>query len=140
MQVQDIISDFQDEFGAVAEKFEIMDLLSNGSEMRYNTIESLKMPSPEYNIVWHPGVYFFIGNSKLYRVGVSMRNSRARVLQHLKAGTGKDGYNIWDIDKFNDKSILIINVKNREDRHWLLAIEAYFEMKYKPLIRAGRIG
>lgn len=135
-----VISAFREEFHFVQEKFEIMDLLANNSPMDYETINNLKLPSDNYNIVWHPGVYVFIGNNTVYRVGVSMRNSRWRVMQHLDACTSKNEHCIWDIDKCEDKSILLFNVKNKDDRHWLLALETYLESKFDPLIDAGRIG
>lgn len=137
---QNIIEAFESEFGFIKEKFELIDLLSNNSPMDYETIEYLKLPSKDNNIVWHPGVYLFIGNDMLYRVGVSMHNSRARVMQHLDAGTAKDGYCIWDIDKYKDKSILLFNIKDKSDRHWLLSLEAFLEGKFDPKIKAGRIG
>ena len=61
-------------------------------------------------------------------------------MEHLDARTSKDGYAIWDIDQFEDKSILLFNVKERKDWHWLLAIEAFFEINLSPKIKAGRIG
>ncbi|HEX7413604.1 MAG TPA: hypothetical protein VF411_06115 [Bacteroidia bacterium] len=137
---QQIIKAFESEFGFVKEKFELIDLLSNNSPMDEKTIEYLKLPSENNNIVWHPGVYTFIGNDLLYRVGVSMGNSRARVMQHLDAWTEKDGYCVWDINKHADKSILLFNVKNKSDKHWLLALEAFIEIKFQPKIKAGRIG
>lgn len=60
-------------------------------------------------------------------------------MQHLDACTAKDGYCVWDIDKFEDKAILLFNVKDKSDKHWLLALEAFFETKFKPLIPAGRV-
>lgn len=137
---QQLIESFSKEFSFISDRFEIIDLLANGTPMDYKTIEYLKLPSVNYNIVWHPGVYAFVGNNSLYRVGVSMHNSRARVMQHLEACTAKDGYCIWDINDFEDRSILLFNVKNKRDRHWLLALEAYLESEFIPLIRAGRIG
>lgn len=137
---QQLIESFSKEFSSISDRFEIIDLLANGTPMDYKTIECLKLPSVNYNIVWHPGVYAFIGNNSLYRVGVSMHNSRARVMQHLEACTAKNGFCIWDIEKFEDRSILLFNVKNKGDRHWLLALEAYLESEFIPLIRAGRIG
>ena len=135
-----IIEAFKSEFNSILEKIEIIDLLDNNSPMDSETIEYLKLPSNENNIVWHPGVYFFIGNNELYRVGVSLTNSRARVMQHLEAFTGNGINTIWDINNFEDKSILLLNVKEKKDKFWLLAIEAYFEMNYNPLIKAKRIG
>lgn len=137
---QKLIDAFETEFSFIRDKFEVMDLLSNSTPMDYETIEYLKLPSEDYNIVWYPGVYAFIGNNSLYRVGVSLHNSRARVMQHLDACTSKNGYGIWDIENCEDRAILLFNVKNKDDRHWLLALEAYFEKKFTPLIKAGRIG
>ncbi len=137
---QKLINAFEQEFHFLKDKFEIIDLLGNDSLMDYETIEYLKLPSDDYNIVWHPGVYAFIGDNKLYRVGVSMHNSRARVMQHLDACTAKDNYCVWDIDKFDDKAILLFNVKNKTDKHWLLALEVFIENNFNPLITAGRIG
>lgn len=135
-----IILTFKNEFHFLEDKFEILDLLENDSKMDSEIIKELKLPTADFNIVWHPGVYLFLGNNSVYRVGVSMRNSRARVMQHLNACTSKNGHSIWGINDFDDKSILLFNVKKREDRHWLLAIEAYFEKEFKPLINAARIG
>jgi hypothetical protein len=135
-----IISVFKSEFHFLQDKFEVLELLDNNSKMDFETIDMLKLPTDDYNVVWHPGVYLFLGNNSVYRVGVSMRNSRARVLQHLEACTSKNDCSIWDIDKYEDKSILLFNVKDKADRHWLLAVEAFFEDRFKPLINAGRIG
>lgn len=137
---QEIIAEFKKVFKEIESKFEIIDLLENGSPMDSETIEYLKLPSDTKNLVWHPGVYFFIGNGKLYRVGVSMTNSRARVMQHLEAHTNNGEYGIWEIDKYSDKSILLINAIKKEDKFWLLSIEAYFEMNFNPLIKAKRVG
>ena len=57
-----------------------------------------------------------------------MRNSRARVMEHLIASTSFNGYGIWDIAEYDDGSILLFNVKDVADRHWLLALEAYLEI------------
>lgn len=137
---QEVINAFESEFGFIKDKFELIELLENNSAMDYKTIEYLKLPSKDNNIVWHPGVYVFIGNNELYRVGVSMRNSRSRVMEHLKAETSKDGYCVWDINKYQDKSILLFNVKDVSDKHFLLALEAFLETKFQPKIKAGRIG
>ena len=137
---EQVIEAFKQEFSFVVDKFELIDLLSNNSPMEIKTIENLKLPSADNNIVWHPGVYIFIGNNKLYKVGVSMRNSRERVMQHLKVWTNEGGNCIWDINKFADKSIFLFNIKKKVDRHWLLALEVFIENKYEPLIKAKRIG
>jgi len=136
---QQVISSFEAEFHFILDKFEIIDLLDK-STMDYEVIESLKLPREDYNIVWHPGVYVFIGNNLVYRVGVSLRNSRSRVMGHLEACTSCNGYGIWDINNYQDKSILLFNIKELSDRHWLLALETYLESTFRPLIKAKRIG
>jgi len=83
-----------------------------------------RLPGHDYNIVWHPGVYLFLGNDAVYRVG----------MQHMTDRTSDNGHSIWDIEKFQDKSILLFNVKEKKDRFWLLGLEAYFENKFSPLI------
>ena len=73
---------------------------------------------------------------------VSMKNSRGRVLQHLKSGTAKDGFSVWDIDKddHDDRQIILFNVKDKKDRHWLLSLELYLEEQLGPKIKALRAG
>jgi len=69
-----------------------------------------------------------------------MRNSRARVMEHLEACTSSNGYGIWDIEKCKDRSILLFNVKDVANRHWLLALETYLEHKCAPHIKSQSIG
>jgi len=140
MMKKQVIAAFESEFFFIKDKFEILDLLENSCPMDSETIEYLKLPTDDYNIVWHPGVYLFIGNNSVYRVGVSLTNSRWRVMQHLDACTSANGYCIWDIDKYEDKSILLINVKEKTDSHWLLALELFLENKFAPHIPAKRKG
>ncbi len=135
-----VISAFQEEFSFIKDKFEIMNLLPKGVHMNEKEIEEIKLPSPENNMVWHPGVYVFIANDKVYRVGVSINNSRARVLQHLKACTHYNSHQVWHLNKHEDRAILLFNVKNSSDRHWLLALEVFLETKFLPLIPAKRKG
>lgn len=136
----EIINAFHEIFGFIEDKFEIMELLPNGKKIDYEEINKIKLPSDEYNIVWHPGVYLFIGNNKMYRAGVSMRNSRNRVLEHIYQGTEASGYRIWDIDQYDDRSIMLFNIKDPSESYWLLALELFFEERFKPLIKARRKG
>lgn len=135
-----VIAAFKTEFHFVQDKFEIVDLLENDSPMNYKKIASLKLPTNDYNIVSHPGVYVFIGNDSVYRIGVSMDNSRKRVMQHLEACTSSNGYCIWDIERYPDRSILLFNVRDKENSYWLLALEVFLETKFSPHIPSQRIG
>lgn len=135
-----VIESFKKEFQFLIDKFEIMDILENGTPLDYKAIKMLKLPSADYNVIYHPGVYVFIGNNSVYRVGVSMRNSRVRVMEHIKVQTWGNNHSVIDIDKFSDKSILLFNVKNYSDSHWLLSLEVFLEETFKPLIKAKRKG
>jgi hypothetical protein len=137
---QQIIEAFYKEFGFIKEKFEIMELAMSNEKIDYDALNDIKLPSIENNIVWHPGVYVFSGNNEVYRIGVSLKNSRSRVMEHWINGTSKDGFCVCDIDNFDDRSILLINVKKADEKYWLLALEAYLELKFKPKIWASRIG
>jgi len=136
----DVIAAFKSEFSHVEPNFIILDLLGDNAPMEYEAISKLKMPSVKNDLVWMPGVYVFIGNDAVYRVGVSMENSRRRVLQHLVDQTTYDGYCVWDIATQESKAILLFNVQDTEFNHWLLALEACLEKKFKPRIRSLRNG
>lgn len=136
-----VIASFYKEFGSIAKKFEIMDLLADGSPMDYEVIRDLQLPKNKPNCIWCPGVYVFIGNNKVYRVGRSIKNSRGRVMQHLKDRTEFGTHGVWDINDYTDKSILLFNVRARElDLHWVAALEIFLEERYKPLMPAQRRG
>jgi hypothetical protein len=54
----DIILSFKSEFRFLQDKFEIINLLENWSEMGYETIGGLKLLSDEYNMVGIPVCMF----------------------------------------------------------------------------------
>lgn len=65
---QQIVDASKSEFGFIKDKFEITDLLDNNSLMNNcQTIKLRKLPFVDY-----PGVYTFIRNSELCKVGTSM--------------------------------------------------------------------
>lgn len=135
----EVLVAFKKEFGDLKEKFEAIDLLEQKEGMDYN-YQFLEVDSERKNVISNPGVYMFLGNDHVYRVGKSSRNCINRVKEHLDNWTSADGHCIWDIDKYGDKSILLLNVKDRSDAHWVLSLEAFFESKFKPLIKAKRVG
>ena len=142
MTVDDIIKKFEDQFLPIREKFEILKLLEGKRKLNYYEIEHLALPSSTYNIIWHPGVYIFFGNGKPYRVGRHLSNSRLRVLQHLKIGTGNKKAKIGDIENAADREIILFNVRDIKDYHWVAAVEIYMEnvLKQDLLIPSKRQG
>ena len=132
-----IISALRNEFGEVEKKFVQTDLLENGRKMDYD-YNFLKATNS--SVLSNPGVYLFIGNKTVYRVGKSSRNCINRVREHLDAWTQADGYCIWDIADYHDKPILLLNIKDPKDAHWVLSVEAFLETHFEPLIKAKRVG
>ena len=131
MTIKEIINLFEIEFKEVRDKFEVIKLLDNKRKFDYKEIEFVKLPSNDNNIVWHPGVYVFFGNEKPYRVGRHLANSRARVLQHINADTNNGNNFISDLSKYNDSEIILFNVIDRKDYHWVAALEIYLERVLK---------
>ena len=142
MKVEEIIELFEAEFSTVSSKFAVLRVLNGIRELDYDVIYNLQLPSGDNNITWHPGVYVFFGNGKPYRVGRHLDNSRKRVLEHLTARTGNADANVWDIKDFPDREILLFNVINRDDYHWVAAVEIFLEkvLKSELAIPASRQG
>lgn len=142
MTLEGIIEIFENEFSSVIDKFIIIRVLDGKRELNYEQIENLKLPSEDDNLIWHPGVYVFYGHGKPYRVGRHLANSRYRVLEHLKQGTGNGTSTVWDINSASDAEILLLNVINRDDYHWVAAVEIYLEkvLKDQLVIPAKRQG
>lgn len=142
MTVEDIIEAFETQFYPIRDKFEILKLLDGKRKLDDQEIRNLALPSTTFNIIWHPGVYVFFGNGKPYRVGRHLSNSRLRVLQHLSTGTGNENAKVWDIENAPDREIILFNVKDKEDYHWVAAVEIYLEkfLKKELLIPAKRQG
>lgn len=131
MKIEDIILLFETEFAHVQEKFVILKLLEGREELDYNRIYNLALPSAEENLIIHAGVYVFFGNGKPYRVGRHLANSRYRVLQHMKQNTGNSHSWVLDIAQAPDREILLFNVRDQNDYHWVAALEIYLENALK---------
>lgn len=142
MTLDQIIEEFKTEFKPILDKFEIIKVLQNEVPYEYHAIRTVKRPKSDNNIIWHPGVYVFYGNGKPYRVGRHLGNSRARVLQHLNASTRNGKESVWSIKDAPDKEIVLFNVKDRNDYHWVAAVEIFMEkaLKGELVIPAKRQG
>ena len=139
--VNQVQESFEKEFHFIKDKFVVLDLLENQSPMELDAVRKLKLPIDGEDMVWHPGVYVFIGDGAVYRVGRSLDNSRKRVMEHLVDRTEFKGIGVWDIKDMADKAILLFNLKNpKEDIHWLAALEIFLEREFKPKIPSGRLG
>lgn len=142
MTIDEIIAHFETEFAPVRNKFEIIRVLK-GKSFDEATIRSAKHELNGIDIVWHPGVYVFYGDSKAWRVGRHFENSRKRVLEHIadNTQTDKGEIQIAHLRNIADAEIILFNVIDpKKDYHWVAAVEVFLENNLKPCIPAQRQG
>jgi len=116
---------FEKEFSWHKDKFVIFDLPldKTSTEQTYG--------------VAAPGVYVFWKADQAIKVGRHLENSRKRALEHIRDDTGQQMKKLRD-DK--DAHLLLFNVKDKADIHWVAALEIFLEDKLKPLIKSKRTG
>ncbi|WP_092121165.1 hypothetical protein [Desulfonatronum thiosulfatophilum] len=126
MNVTEVRNVFEEEFKNLQHKFVIFDL----------TIPEAEISQDEY--IWKPGVYIYWHTERgIIKVGRHFTNSRKRALEHIKHNTGGTMASLRDDSK---SRLLLFNIKNLNDIHWVAALEVYLEKKIAPEIRSGRLG
>jgi len=125
METRDIINMFEVEFAHLKSKFRVYDL----------TLDKAKHASAEGIVA--PGAYVFWKAGEVIKVGRNLTNSRKRALQHIRDNTGG---HMKTLKGDPTTHLLLFNVKNFDDRHWVSALEVFFELRLKPKIRAHRLG
>ena len=125
MITETVKSRFQDEFAELRDRFEVIDLALE------EVVES------QAGNIWNPGTYVFCGKDEVIRIGRSFTNSKKRALEHIRDNTGGTMAALPDNE---NARLLLFNVKNDEDRHWVAALEVFFEDTLDAKIPAGRRG
>ncbi len=129
MDIATIKNIFETQFQGIRDKFQDPLVLGIQEARKSNIIK--------------PGVYVIWNKAyEALKVGRSLTNSRTRALQHLAKFTGYKGENAEIMSSLeNDPTtkIILFNVKNKEDFHWVAALEIYFELSVQPIIRAKRL-
>ena len=125
MEIAEIMECFSGEFAAIAGKFHIRHLAVS------------EAAACAENYVAHPGVYVFWRPGGVIKVGRHLTNARKRALEHIVANTGGTMSGLAALD---DARLLLFSVIDPADRHWVAALEIYFEKKLKPSVRAARLG
>lgn len=121
-----VIKIFEDEFGPIQHKFEIYDMPLAEAEVSQ---------APH---IWKPGVYvFWQPDRSVIKVGRHLTNSRKRAFEHIPANTGGE---MAKLKNDREARLLLFNVKEPRDKHWVAALEVFFEEQLLPKIKAGRLG
>lgn len=100
----------------------------------------MTLSSSKKQYIYYPGVYVFYLDGKVIKVGRHLTNSRKRALEHLKANTRNEILEMNTLEGNLESKILLFNVKDPEDYHWLASVEMYFEKKLNPIIKSKRQG
>ena len=120
---------FYDEFGSIGNKFEIIPLTIQEA---YDLKDS--------NIAM-PGVYIFWHKERIIKVGRHLENSRKRALEHIRDNTHNDSFQMESLKNCTvDCGLILINCRDKEDYHWVAAIEIYMEKVLEPVIKSQRTG
>ena len=123
-----VIKIFSDEFGALAHKFRVEP---------FQIIEAREA-------TYEPGagVYIFIKDEEVIKVGRSLDNPRKRALEHIRDNsTSKDGsIQMKTFEGDHGVELLLITLLDSEkDLHWTCALEVFLERTLKPKIGVDRI-
>ncbi len=88
--------------------------------------------------IWKPGVYVFWHPVRgVIKVGRHFTNARKRAFEHLRDNTGGV---MTTLKNDEGMRLLLFNVKKSEDKHWVAALEVYFEEQLSPEVKSGRLG
>jgi hypothetical protein len=126
MTTKDVISIFQEEFLPIVDRFVVSDMTLSDAE------------KSQESHVWKPGVYVFWHRSdNVVKVGRALDNSRKRAFEHIRDNTGGTMANLK-----NDPAarLILFNVKDLKDKHWVAAVEIFLEEALHPKIQSRRRG
>ena len=119
---------FKSEFQCISHKFVIIE----------ENVSSLSKSTKDF--IHHPGVYVFLVSDKVIKVGRHLTNSRKRALEHIRDNTRNETFEMKNLgnDPQNSK-VLLFNVINENDHHWVAAVEIFLERTLNPVIKSQRL-
>lgn len=119
---------FESEFFALTGRFHTIEMSIHAA--RYDG--SSEVNAPGVYVFWHPTL-------GVVKVGKSQSNSKKRALEHLRDNTKKGDVEMAKLGEDVTK-ILLFNIINAKDLHWILSLEAFLEWNAKPIINSARMG
>lgn len=119
---------FHSEFSCICEKFRIFE----------KGIKELENSQEDF--IYHPGVYIYWKENRVLKVGRHLTNSRKRALEHISDNTKIDELKMSDLKECSKTKVLLFNVKEVKDYHWVAAVEIFLEKHLNPKIKSKRQG
>ena len=122
---------FKSEYGFLVDRFHIAELSLDEA----GTSKEREINLPGVYVHWSP-------TFGVVRVGKSQTNSRRRSMDHINYNTtSKDkAYGMAQLVDEVGAKVLLFNVADKENVHWLLSLEYFMETQLKPLIPSERNG
>ncbi len=125
MLLNEILVRIRREFGALTDKFEVYDL------------PLATIPKDKTAGAANPGVYVYLSDDGVVKVGRHLTNSRKRAYEHIGANTGGTMKALLEDPSVR---IALFNVASVADLHWVCALEVFLERNLSPAIRSARLG
>ncbi|RJX17072.1 MAG: hypothetical protein C4575_14150 [Desulforudis sp.] len=122
---------------------ELKDLFEQEFKIIRDIFAVLIVPAPDAaksneKYIWHPGVYvWWHPEYGVVKVGRHFTNSRKRALEHIRDNTDNK---LRDIGQDTSAKLILINVKDLKDYHWVAAVEIFLEDNTDPKIKSKRKG
>ena len=126
LTLEEVQSCFSREFGPLKSKFAYYE----GDISWARQSKEKFVANPGVYVWWHP-------EHGVVRVGLSMQNSRKRALQHIPDDTGGIMKELGSDPK---TKLLLFNIKDGKDSHWVTALEKHFEKSLDPALGPKRYG
>lgn len=120
---------FEQEFSFVRDRFSVHNIPLIAARENHETAVN----SPGIYIHWRSDV-------GVIKVGKSHTNSKKRALEHIQDKTKNNQFEMKDLEKDKEARLILFNVRDKKDVHWLLSLEAFMDWNSNPLIPSGRIG
>lgn len=118
---------FRTEFSKISDKFQIIE--ENVNVLPYSEKEFISMP----------GVYVFFNKNRIIKVGRHLKNSRKRAYEHITSNTKNDQVEMKNLGSEEEAKVILFNVKNPKDFHWVAAVEIFLELQLQPIIKSQRL-
>ncbi|WP_273566523.1 hypothetical protein [Maribacter halichondriae] len=124
--MREIINTFETEFKSISQKFVIIE----------EYLEDLAASKVDF--IYNPGVYIFLFDNEVIKVGRHLTNSRKRALEHIRDNTENEDFEMSKMVGNKKSKVILLNVKDVNDKHWVAAFEIFLEEKLNPKIRSKR--
>ena len=121
-----IHSVFNAEFHIIAHKFVVLE------------VELSSLLSSKADFIYHPGVYVHYNKAEIIKVGRHLTNSRKRAYEHVQDGTQFEGFSMSSLKEDESAGVVLINVVDPADYHWVAAVELFLEKALQPRIKSKR--